>query len=64
MAPVLVKPMQKLKGANKVFPESGLAFISVKESDKNIYQLDPMLVEHGFSLIATKGTANSISTWV
>ena len=49
------------RAANKVFPESGLAFISVKESDKKyLPNLLPMLVEHGFSLIATKGTANSI----
>ena len=49
------------RAANKVFPESGLAFISVKESDKKyLPNLIPMLVEHGFSLIATKGTANSI----
>ena len=47
--------------ANKVFPESGLAFISVKESDKKyLPNLLPMLIEHGFSLIATKGTAHSI----
>ena len=49
------------RAANKVFPESGLAFISVKESDKKyLPNLLPMLVEHGFSLIATKGTAHSI----
>jgi carbamoyl-phosphate synthase large subunit len=49
------------RAANKVFPESGLAFISVKESDKKyLSNLIPMLVEHGFSLIATKGTAHSI----
>ena len=49
------------RAANKVFPESGLAFISVKESDKKyLSNLIPMLVEHGFSLIATKGTADSI----
>ena len=49
------------RAANKVFPESGLAFISVKESDKKyLPNLLPMLIEHGFSLIATKGTAHSI----
>ena len=49
------------RAANKVFPESGLAFISVKESDKKyLPNLIPMLVEHGFTLIATKGTAHSI----
>ena len=49
------------RAANKIFPDSGLAFISVKESDKKyLPSLIPLLNEHGFSLIATKGTANSI----
>jgi carbamoyl-phosphate synthase large subunit len=49
------------RAANKIFPDSGLAFISVKESDKKyLPSLIPLLYEHGFSLIATKGTANSI----
>jgi carbamoyl-phosphate synthase large subunit len=49
------------RAANKIFPDSGLAFISVKESDKKyLPSLIPLLHEHGFSLIATKGTANSI----
>ena len=49
------------RAANKIFPYSGLAFISVKESDKKyLPSLIPLLHEHGFSLIATKGTANSI----
>jgi carbamoyl-phosphate synthase large subunit len=51
------------RAANKIFPDSGLAFISVKESDKKyLPSLIPLLHEHGFSLIATKGTANSIKS--
>ena len=47
--------------ANKIFPEQGLAFISVKESDKKyLPTLIPLFVERGFSLIATKGTAKAI----
>jgi carbamoyl-phosphate synthase large subunit len=50
------------RAANKIFPDSGLAFISVKDSDKKyLPNLLPLLLEHGFSLIATKGTANAIS---
>ena len=49
------------KAANKIFPRSGLVFISVKESDKKyLSSLIPLLVEQGFSLIATKGTAQAI----
>ncbi len=49
------------RAANKIFPDSGLAFISVKESDKKyLPSLLPLLLEQGFSLIATKGTADSI----
>jgi carbamoyl-phosphate synthase large subunit len=49
------------RAANKIFPASGLAFISVKESDKKyLTTLLPLLHEHGFSLIATKGTASTI----
>jgi carbamoyl-phosphate synthase large subunit len=49
------------RAANKIFPDSGLAFISVKESDKKyLSNLLPLLVEQGFSFIATKGTANVI----
>jgi carbamoyl-phosphate synthase large subunit len=49
------------RAANKIFPDSGLAFISVKESDKKyLPNLVPLLLEQGFSLIATKGTADSI----
>ena len=49
------------RAANKIFPDSGLAFISVKDSDKKyLSNLLPLLVEQGFSFIATKGTANAI----
>ena len=49
------------RAANKIFPDSGLAFISVKKSDrKYLSNLLPLLLEQGFSLIATKGTANAI----
>ena len=50
------------RAANKVFPDSGLAFVSVKESDKKyLTNLVPLLLEQGFSLIATKGTAEAIN---
>jgi carbamoyl-phosphate synthase large subunit len=49
------------RAANKIFPDSGSAFISVKESDKKyLSKLVPLLLEQGFSLIATKGTAEAI----
>jgi len=49
------------RAANKIFPDSGLAFVSVKESDKKyLPNLVPLLLDQGFSLIATKGTANEI----
>ena len=50
------------KAANKIIPGPGLAFISVKESDKKFLKdLIPLIIEQGFSLIATKGTAKTIS---
>jgi carbamoyl-phosphate synthase large subunit len=49
------------RAANKIFPDSGSAFISVKESDKKyLPKLLPLLLTQGFSLIATKGTAEAI----
>ena len=49
------------RAANKILPDPGLVFISVKESDKKyLSNLLPLLIEQGFSLIATKGTANII----
>ena len=50
------------KAANKNIPSPGLAFVSVKESDKKFLKdLIPLLIEQGFSLVATKGTAKIIS---
>ena len=49
------------RAANKIFPDTGMAFISVKESDKKyLPNLLPLLTEYGFTLIATKGTAAAI----
>jgi len=49
------------KAANKIYPNKGLVFISVKESDKKyLEKLIPMLAKQGFNFIATKGTADSI----
>jgi carbamoyl-phosphate synthase large subunit len=41
-----------------VLPESGTLFVSVKDSDK-VHILEPVrqLVEHGFKVVATGGTA-------
>ena len=50
------------KAANKNIPTSGLAFISVKTSDrKYLSELIPLIIDQGFLLIATKGTAKVIS---
>ena len=50
------------KAANKIIPEQGLAFISVKELDKKyLPTLIPLFVDRGFQLIATKGTAKAIA---
>ena len=50
------------KGANKTIPEAGLAFISVKDSDKKFLpDLIPLLIKGGFQLTATQGTAKHIS---
>ena len=49
------------KAANKIIPTAGLAFISVKESDKKyLKDLIPLILQQGFTLIATKGTAKVI----
>ncbi|MEO7601652.1 MAG: carbamoyl-phosphate synthase large subunit [Sphingomicrobium sp.] len=45
-------------GAGMILPQSGTAFVSVKDADKdNILPAAQKLVELGFSLIATSGTA-------
>ena len=50
------------KAANKNIPTTGLAFISVKTSDrKYLSELIPLIIDQGYLLIATKGTAKVIS---
>jgi carbamoyl-phosphate synthase large subunit len=50
------------KAANRNIPTGGLAFVSVKESDKKyLKDLIPLILGQGFSLIATKGTAKIIA---
>ncbi|OYY72143.1 carbamoyl phosphate synthase large subunit, partial [Sphingomonas sp. 28-63-12] len=46
-------------GAGTILPRTGTAFVSVKDSDKTvILPAARTLVEHGFSLVATGGTAD------
>ncbi|KIC12277.1 carbamoyl phosphate synthase large subunit [Leisingera sp. ANG-M1] len=49
-------------GAGMVLPSSGRAFISIKDADKGQLMLDAarILVEQGFTLVATRGT----QTWL
>ncbi|MCC7325323.1 MAG: carbamoyl-phosphate synthase large subunit [Burkholderiales bacterium] len=48
--------------AGVTLPESGLAFISVKNSDKpRAVEVAKMLVELGFDLVATRGTAAALN---
>ena len=50
------------KGANKVLPRSGSVFISVKDSDKKyLDDLIPLIIQNGFDLVATGGTAKYIT---
>lgn len=50
------------QGAGMVLPESGLAFISVRDQDKAAcVQLARDLAATGFELIATRGTAKAIN---
>ena len=45
-------------GAGMILPQSGTAFVSVKDADKdNIVPAVEKLVELGFTIIATGGTA-------
>src|SRR6476469_8496102 len=47
-----------LLGAGMILPQSGTAFVSVKDADKdNIVPAVEKTVELGFSIIATAGTA-------
>ncbi|MDA0902308.1 MAG: carbamoyl-phosphate synthase large subunit, partial [Proteobacteria bacterium] len=51
---------QMATGVN--LPDSGIAFLSVKDSDKkHIVQIAKDLIEIGFQIIATKGTANFLN---
>ena len=48
-------------GAGTVLPEGGTAFVSVKDGDKAlIVAAVKALVDHGFSIIATNGTADHL----
>ena len=50
------------KGANKILRRSGTVFISVKESDKKyLNDFVPEIVNSGFKIVATSGTAEYIN---
>jgi carbamoyl-phosphate synthase large subunit len=50
-------------GAGTVLPETGLVFVSIKDTDKTPMMLEAakILVDLGFSLVATRGTAGWLS---
>ena len=49
------------KGANKIFRRNGSVFISVKKSDKKyLDEFVPSIIEAGFEIVATSGTAQYI----
>ena len=49
------------KGAKKSMPRSGTVFVSVKDSDKKyLDELVPLIVNRGFEIVATGGTASYI----
>ncbi len=49
------------KGANKILRRSGVVFISVKSSDKKyLDKFVPEIINAGFKIVATLGTANYI----
>ncbi|MFT6341271.1 MAG: carbamoyl-phosphate synthase large subunit [Polaribacter sp.] len=49
-------------GAGEALPEKGMAFISVREVDKPAaIEVARMLIERGFNLVATRGTAKVIA---
>ena len=49
-------------GAGDALPEGGVLFVSVKDSDKPvIVQAVRMLIDHGFTVIATGGTQTYLS---
>ncbi len=50
-------------GANVDFPSGGTAFISVREADKkSIVEVAKMLIQQGFKLYSTRGTARVLNT--
>ena len=50
------------KGANKLLRRSGVVFISVKSSDKKyLDEFVPEIINAGFKIVATLGTANYIN---
>ncbi|PWV60464.1 carbamoyl-phosphate synthase large subunit [Plasticicumulans acidivorans] len=50
-------------GAGNSLPESGKAFLSVRDADKaKIVEIGRELVRHGFALCATRGTARGIAS--
>ncbi len=51
-------------GAGMVLPASGCAFLSIRDADKSTQMLEAaqILIEHGFSLIATRGTASWLTS--
>jgi carbamoyl-phosphate synthase large subunit len=52
-----------LLGSGLVLPDSGTAFVSVKDADKdNIVPAVEKLVELGFSIVATGGTAEHLAS--
>ena len=49
------------KGANKILRRSGVVFISVKKSDrKYLNEFVPSIIECGFNIVATSGSADYI----
>jgi len=54
---------KSLLGAGMKLPQSGTAFVSVKDADKdNIVPAVEKLIELGFSIIATGGTATHLQS--
>ncbi|CAA6800690.1 MAG: Carbamoyl-phosphate synthase large chain (EC, partial [uncultured Thiotrichaceae bacterium] len=49
------------RAAGEIYPESGVAFVSVREADRrHLKELGSMLIDLGFSIIATRGTAREL----
>ncbi len=48
-------------GAGGVYPQGGVAFVSVREADRrHLRAIGGMLVDLGFSIVATRGTAREL----